>query len=342
MPSINQFVAPKSPLQGLAELGNVIGQVRDWSNKSKQSDLLDQDVKAKTLANQQAGIVDDQSQALLKANADPHSPQSQDSRNIAKATLAGIRSSGLDKSNPQAFDDMEKNLNDPEFSGVRANAIDTGLKNLVTLGGAQIKGNSMMPLAQARMAGVDNQKDKIAADAANHFDNDSLLKKITAQRQQVALDKHTLDTAPVMTPQIWNEVNMGLANAIAGGKSAAVSSQQKTEMNSAEIDYKALVQRVTNNPQDIASPEFKKAVSDTLTRIDAAYANNSAARAQQIFKGRSQGYAHNPNAIAVMKDKVADYQPAAQSAEKAPPNGHQSVQQNGHTYNWNSQTGQYE
>lgn len=171
-------------------------------------------------------------------------------------------------------------------------------------------------LMEIRKQGVSNQglrignmQDKIAADIANRFDNDSILKKIEGQTQQIDIDKHTLATSDVLTPQVFNEIQIGIANAISGGRSAAVSTQNKVEFDSAAIQLKRIQQRLTNKPEDIASPEVKKYLTDLLSRLGEAYENNAYERAKQIEKGRSLGYRHNPDAKAVMKEKVNYYKP---------------------------------
>jgi hypothetical protein len=159
--------------------------------------------------------------------------------------------------------------------------------------------------------------DKTAAAAGNKITDDSIMKKIETQRQQIALDKHTLDTADVLTPQIFNEIQTGLANAIAGGRTAAVSSQNKVEFDSVAIQAARIKQRLTNHPEDIGSPDVRKMISDTLSRLDEAYQNNAYARGQKLRKGMSTAYSHVPAAVQVMDEKLNDLRPPP--AEDVPP-----------------------
>lgn len=181
---------------------------------------------------------------------------------------------------------------------------------------------------------IGNQQDRIASQAADKFDNDSLIKKSETMRQQIDLDKHTLDTATVLTPQIFNEIQIGLANAISGGRSAAVSTQDKVEFSSLEQDYLRLKQRVTNKPEDINSPEVRAMLASTMDRLSDAYKGNAYSRAKQIREGRAAAYANNPAAIKVMDAKVNAYKPQGAKPEV--------MIQDGHTYNLNHTTGEYE
>ena len=75
MAGINQFQRPASPLEGLTHIASLVGAVKDWSNKSKQSDLLDQDIQAKTLANTQSGMKSEQDKKTLAALQTADSPE---------------------------------------------------------------------------------------------------------------------------------------------------------------------------------------------------------------------------------------------------------------------------
>jgi hypothetical protein len=180
--------------------------------------------------------------------------------------------------------------------------------------------------ADARKAGLANQttrtataQDRLAAQAGNSIHDDALIKKSEMQRQQIELDKHTLDSAPILTPQIFNEIQIGLANAISGGRSAAVSTQEKTEFISIENQMTQLKQRIKNKPEDIGSPEVKKMLSDTLGRLNQAYQNNAYARAKQKAAGKAKAYAHTPNALDALNEAVESYNPAKRGAAEPSP-----------------------
>ena len=162
-------------------------------------------------------------------------------------------------------------------------------------------------------------EDRAAAQAADKFDNDSVLKRITNMRQQVELDRHTLDTAEVLTPQIFNEIQIGLANAISGGRTAAVSTQNKVEFESLQTQLIRLKQKVSNRPEDIASPEVRKMLSDTMGRLAEAYDNNAHERAKSIAHGRMNAYKHIPAAREVIQYKVDSYKPAPKGPAIEPP-----------------------
>lgn len=162
-------------------------------------------------------------------------------------------------------------------------------------------------------------QDRLAAQAANTFDNDEIIKQAQKQSMQIGIDTHTLQNATVLTPQIFNEVQQGLANAISGGKGASVTSQNNIEFDSVNNQLKRLQQRIENKPEDINSPEVKQMMIDTLGRLDNAYKNNAYARAQQIRSGRDKVYSNNPIARDVMDEKVNSYKPAAPAPATSAP-----------------------
>jgi hypothetical protein len=219
-----------------------------------------------------------------------------------------------------------------------------------TLAAAKLKAESMQPLAQARMAGVANQQDRIAAQAGDLFDKNSILTKINKQKQQIDLDKHTLENSTSLTPQMLNEVQQGIANAISGGGSAGLGKTEQIEIQTAQQKIAELKQKFTSDPTPVNDPKLIQYFHDTLERLGDAYDINAYSRAQQIFQGRSKAYKNNPAALEVMKDKLDSYKPKSQGLlggegqgqQQGPPGGHQTVQQNGHTYNWNPSTQKYE
>jgi hypothetical protein len=206
---------------------------------------------------------------------------------------------------------------------------------------AQDKAKAAMALAEANnefkksrlglaQQSMENQKtriginqDKVAQSLAGKFDTDPILLMVTKQRQQAALDKHTLDTVDILTPQIFNEVQQGVANMISGGRTAAVTTTNKNEFASVQLDYTRLMQRIKNKPEDINSPEVKKMLYNTISRLDEAYAHNGYAQAQRLAKGRELGLRNNPDAVKLMREKVESYNPMTQNAivDEAAPNG---------------------
>lgn len=173
--------------------------------------------------------------------------------------------------------------------------------------------SAMMERAQIlggnRGASLALRQDQQASNAAGAFDKDPIITSLTKQQQQIARDKHTLDTATTLTPQIFNEIQTGIAGAIAGGHVAAQGTIHDLKYQSAELDYKNLMQRITNNPQDIGSPQVRKYLGDLIGRLGEAYTGNIADRANQIAIGKN--YSHNPDAQKAVAQKLQSYAPAA-------------------------------
>lgn len=333
----------------MSAVDDVLAGVKAYDVISKNN----ADSKARNLANSQAQIQADSTAAQRKALEDPNSAESKITKTQGLAYLQGLAGTGLYKDNRQPLDDLINTIQDPTTSGYQVkNIFETSpiMKSITGLGEAQAKAQGMIPLAQSRMAGVENQKDRIAASAGDHFDKDPILTKINKQKQQVDLDRHTLETAQTLTPQIVNEIQQGIANAISGGGSAGLGKTEQTEIQTASQKLAELRQKMTSDPTAINNPELVQYFHGVLSRLGDAYDRNGYSRAQQIFKGRAQGYRSNPAAISVMQDKMDSYKPSdavnpytgGTGSAKQPPNGAMTVKQNGHTYNWNSDTGQYE
>lgn len=194
-------------------------------------------------------------------------------------------------------------------SGLESGKTILGLQNLTARQeaiGDRRKQNAIHNDLAERRLGM--RGDDQAIRAADTFDKDENLKTLQKQQQNITRGKHTLETVKTLTPQLFSEIQMDIANAISGGKSAAVSTQNKTEFESAELAFTNLRQRLSNNPQDIGSPEVKQYIHDVLDRLDGAYQHNMSDRAQQLQVGRD--YTHNPAAAEVVKKKVGSYKPA--------------------------------
>lgn len=318
-----------APAVGLAELVNSgFGAYKSY----KQSQLADTENTGKELQNQQVQIGAQQNAKHLAALNDPNSPESKMTKAGGSSLLNGLQTTGILKGDDAAG--LRAIIEDPATTGFQVHQTFESspvLKSLTGLGEAKAKADAMAISGQARADGVLNQKDKIAASAADHFDKDPILTKITKQRQQVDLDKHTLETAPVLTPQIINEIQQGIANAISGGGSAGLGKTEQTEMHTAQQKIADIQQRFTGDPTPVNDPALVQYFHGVLDRLGQAYDRNGYTRAQQILNGRAGGYKSNPAAIQVMKDKTESYRPAdpaqAPGAAGAGPGGAMSFQE---------------
>lgn len=174
-----------------------------------------------------------------------------------------------------------------------------------------MKSQAMMALMGQRIAnqsaGIDLRRDDQAANAAGKFDNDELMKASSSQLQQIQIDRHTIQSSPTITPQMLHEISNGIASALNKGKAVGLGMAEMQDLSTSQTKWAALMQQITNSPQDGASPEIRKQVLDTLDRLEDAYQRTMGSRAKQLAIGKE--YASNPKAQKAVKDKVQSYQP---------------------------------
>jgi hypothetical protein len=157
------------------------------------------------------------------------------------------------------------------------------------------------------------QKDNQASAAAGSLDRDPLLQSTQRQLNQMDVDKHTIQSADVITPQMLHEISGGIASALNQGRSVGLGQMQMQDLSTSQTQLASLMQQLTNSPQEGASPEIKKQMIDTLDRLKEAYQKVQANRAKQIAQGRN--YSHSPDAKKALDQKVQSYQPVAQPDE---------------------------
>jgi hypothetical protein len=151
-----------------------------------------------------------------------------------------------------------------------------------------------------------NMDDNLALKAGHELDNDPQVKSITSQLNQMAIDYHTVtDESIPLTVQRFNEIQKGIANAIAGGHSATVSDTAAMKMNSLDSDYKNSVQYLTGQPQDAVPPAMRKQLLGMITRLDDAYKQNLQDRIE--IKQRGISRLSSEKAKSVAGDKFAGY-----------------------------------
>lgn len=286
-----------------------------------QQGLLDQQAKTQQL-----------NDTIANNNPDPKHPDSVKKRSIVKNVFNAIR--------PGSGDSLVKD----NMSAADLSQYDPYIKEGISaLGNAQ----KMQALAGPREDQVQIAKDNQTSHVGDIFDKDPIMNKINKQRQQIDIDKHTLQSSNGDIPvQMINEVQQGLANAISGGGSAGLGKTEQVEIQNRNTRLQSILQKVEPGVNKVHDPELVQYLSDTLDRLGNAYDNNGYSRAQQIAKGRN--YKFNQSANQAMQDKVESYKPQSQGLlggqgqQQGPPGGHQTVQQNGHTYTWNNSTGKYE
>ena len=195
-------------------------------------------------------------------------PQTQDERQAQIMALEEMLRKGKREANSGLLDYLK----------MRQDAHTKTERNQAYVAGLQAR-NAMLA------AGLGLRDDKLAASLGKELENDPIIKNQLERRQQIAMDIHTLQTAPAITPQMWAELQKGVANAITGARSATVSDTEAMKINTLAIEWANLQQKLTNSPQDIESPEMRKYLSDLLARLDDAYRINISARTDQKMAG---------------------------------------------------------
>lgn len=272
---------------------------------------VDQGIKDKLTAQEQA--LKQPAIAYMQQATDPDSDVSKATVQAHQAMLQKY-AQGLGKTSPQLAEtigNLVSNMDGKSAYQVNQMISNTGIDKIMSQEDMTTTKNQMMAaLAGARLAQGDKRiamaQDNQAANVANTFDKDSNLQAINKQRQSIQRGMHTIATVDKLTPQLFNEIQMDIANALSGGKAAAVSTQNKVEFESLNTQWAGLMQRIKNKPQDIDSPELKQYITQVLARLDDAYAHNMEDRANQLSVGRT--YANNPSAQQAMEAKRKSYE----------------------------------
>jgi hypothetical protein len=161
-----------------------------------------------------------------------------------------------------------------------------------------------MARADAMGGRVLAQKDAQAQRAADVFDKDPIIKTQNDRYNQIMIDKHTLETSDVITPQIMAELSQGIATALSGGKSAGLGMTEKQELTNIQNDF-AKLKQYSGTPTNALSPENRAMFLGLFDRLQKSYGNVIAARADQLRKGRN--FSNNPGGNEVYDAKHAEY-----------------------------------
>lgn len=261
-------------------------------------------------SSQQAGLLAAKNQAqMAQESADPNS---ETSKAIYNKLVGQYKAAKQDPSLiPQG---MSANQYEKIYG---SDAINT-LKAEYQKEGAQVKANAIASNMQTRN---ETAKDNQATQASSIFDKDPTLVQYGKQRQAVQRGMHTLQNPPtdangkpIVTSQLFHEVTNDFATAISGARAAAVSTQDKQELDSMQEKANNFWQKWTGKPQDAVPPEMVNYMINSLNRLDESYAKNASTRAHQIRSGRN--YSFNPAANTAMDQKVNEFDQQAK-----PPQG---------------------
>lgn len=156
---------------------------------------------------------------------------------------------------------------------------------------------------------IGTQQDRLAQSAVKDLHSSPPIVKAVEQSNQMSIDKHTLATADKIPPQMLMEVQKGIANAVSGGKSAAVADTESMRMSNLETEYATFMQKVSSGVVDVNAPEMKAYLSSVIDRLDQGYKNIAYSRAQQLLKSDASTYSHTPSAIKARAEAAETYRP---------------------------------
>jgi hypothetical protein len=204
-----------------------------------------------------------------------------------------------------------------EIPGQELEALKNKLAQMGYMDERQNKLEIAKIMAEAKLAGssagqgrAGTAQDRLALQATTSIHNDEIIKQTQKQIAQMAIDRHTIETAKEITPQMLDEIQKGIANAISGGRSASVSDTEHMRMTNLETEYAKFMQKVKSKQIDVNAPEMKQYLRDVIERLDEGYKINAYARAQQKEKGSSSAFMHTPHAVKAMHEAVESYNPA--------------------------------
>lgn len=278
---------------------------RQWRRKMLSMQMLKGGYKEDASGNMTNPLEQQQQQAQME-DMDPNSARSVKARAFTGGLLEATQP-GLGKTIPENMSAAE--LREQTKEGLLGKQVS----GIYGMQGRQLSNNRMMDR-------LDLQRDNQAASAAGVFDKDPLLQSTQRQLSQIGVDRHTLQSSKIVTPQMVHEIGAGIAAALNQGKSAGLGQMEMQDMGTSATKIAQLEQYLFNKPEDGASPEIKQQILDTLDRLEESYKKTQGARASQVAQGRS--YAHNPNAQKAIADKLKLYTPQGPGLQQsAPPTG---------------------
>jgi hypothetical protein len=148
-------------------------------------------------------------------------------------------------------------------------------------------------------------EDSKAEKAVSAIHKDPIVVKGQQQINAVERGIHTLSSGVKITPSLLSEIQMDIANALSGGGVAAQGTIHRTEFSSLQQDYTRLKERLTNQPQDVNSPELKSQLMNVMSRLKNAYQQSVGERAKSLSVGRN--YLHTPAAKSAVSEVVKHY-----------------------------------
>ena len=297
---------------------------QDVSGTAQQANqIVDQGVKNKELLQKQA-LQAPELQYMQNA-IDPNSDASKTSVQLNQALLkkyaaaaqklspdlAQAYNDAADKLSGQSAFDADKTME--PFRKIMSQEDIQGTKNqiMAAIAAAHLgQGDKRIEIADHNSKRADDAQ---AAEAAAKVDSNPLIQSSQRQLNQINIDKHTLQSTQVITPQMVHEIGAGIAAALNQGKSVGLGQMEMQDMATSQTKLAQIEQMILNKPENGASPEIKQQMLDTLDRLGDSYAKVQGATAKKLAVGRN--YSHNAAAQSALSDKVQTYQPQDQGAD---------------------------
>jgi hypothetical protein len=275
-----------------------------------QMDAADQAVKNKQTLMAQA--MQEPDRQRMVALLDKDSDESKAEKAQLAAAYDAMGKAGLFKNSPDTLDQLKSNVGNLNGHQAMRLASSPIVKDFSQMAMAEMKNDAMAKRMAIMQANQDRnfgmKQDNQAKGAAEDLDKNPLLQASQRQINQIGIDKHTLQSTDVITPQMVHEIGAGIAAALNQGKQVGLGQMEMQDMATSQTKIAQLEQMLTNAPKNGASPEIRQQMIDTLNRLEDSYRKVQAQTAKQIAVGRN--YAHNPAAQAALQDKINSYSKA--------------------------------
>jgi hypothetical protein len=280
----------------------------DAYHMGKQNKLLDEESKAKGIANESAQMKLTNEQESLKQMQTPGSPLGEAVKQGYKAAIGlSVQAYPIkDQSTRSALDASIKSLDDPNISAYQASQVMNANPFLADIKSFAEK--KMAADASAnKLAGIVGVKqDDQTSRAVDTVTKDPQLASHIQRIQGLGRVKSQIDDIKsgklVDTEQLVNEINSEYVNAMTGSNNAALGKQERTEYKTAAGKWANIKQTITGNPESIKSPEIIKQIEDQVNSLNENY--------QSILKTRAKSlqreYRHNPDATKAQQKAIED------------------------------------
>lgn len=135
------------------------------------------------------------------------------------------------------------------------------------LQGKQAIADAMKGRTEVARGGLDLRRGQMAQGINKQVNSDKVVQSTDQQQAAIAKGLDRLSSSQPMTPQMFNEVQMDLANAITGGRVAAQGTIHRVEMENMASKIAQIQQKLSSSPTDINAPEMKKYLQQTFGEL---------------------------------------------------------------------------